>query len=180
MVKKKQTPKAPPHRARAADVLGNSPPDAKIRPEWQKYQRRLLEIRDYLQSRPADLAKDAAAEIPAYSMHMADAGTDTFDRDLALSTVSSEQEALCEIEEALSRMREGTYGRCQLTGQPIEPDRLQALPWTRFSADAEKQLEREGGAPKTRLGPRGPVPRTITSLTAPDSEGEEPAEGGQD
>jgi RNA polymerase-binding transcription factor DksA len=90
---------------------------------------------------------------------MADAGTDTYDRDLALSLLSSEQDAVYEIEEALTRIRDGTYGVCELTGEPIEPDRLEAIPWTRFSTAAEKQLEREGGVKRARLNPRESVAR---------------------
>jgi len=88
---------------------------------------------------------------------MSDAGTDTYDRDFALSMMSLEQDGLYEIQEALSRIQHGTYGICELTGKPIEPERLEAIPWTRFSADAEKRLEREGGATRARLGPREEV-----------------------
>jgi RNA polymerase-binding transcription factor DksA len=102
---------------------------------------------------------------------MADAGTDTFDRDFALGMLSSEQDALYEIDEALNRIRDGTYGKCELTGKPIEAPRLEAIPWTRFSAAAEKQLEREGVVKKTRLGPRETV--TKTEANSADDEEEE-------
>jgi len=102
---------------------------------------------------------------------MADAGTDTFDRDFALGMLSSEQDALYEIDEALNRIRDGTYGKCELTGKPIEPQRLEAIPWTRFSAAAEKQLEREGAVKKTRLGPRETVAKTEANSS--DDEDEE-------
>ena len=73
---------------------------------------------------------------------MADAGTDTFDRDFALSLVSSEQEALSEVEAAIKRIRDGTYGICELTQKPISRDRLLAVPFTRYSAEAQKELEK--------------------------------------
>ena len=88
---------------------------------------------------------------------MADAGTDTYDRDLALGVLSSEQDALLEIEQALNRIREGTYGICELTGKRIEPARLAAIPWTRFSASAEKELEQTGALKRAGLGPRESV-----------------------
>ena len=91
---------------------------------------------------------------------MADAGTDTFDRDFALGMLSSEQDALYEIDEALNRIRDGTYGICELTGKPIESRRLEAIPWTRFNAAAEKQLEHEGVLKRARLGPRETVAKT--------------------
>jgi len=101
---------------------------------------------------------------------MADAGTDTFDRDFALGMLSSEQDALYEIDEALNRIRDGTYGKCEVTGKPIEATRLEAIPWARFSAAAEKQLEREGVVRKTRLGPRETVVRTEATTAAEEDE----------
>jgi RNA polymerase-binding transcription factor DksA len=73
---------------------------------------------------------------------MADAGTDTFDRDFALSLVSNEQEALSEIEAAIKRVHAGTYGICEATQKPIARERLLAVPFTRYSAEAKKQVER--------------------------------------
>src|SRR3954463_14780716 len=104
--------KHPTHRpkARAADVLGGvTPKQVRVRPKWQKYYRRLVAARDYLLYRRGGLAKDAAEEKPAYSMHMADAGTDEFDRDFALSMMSSEQDALYEVEQALNRIQNGSF-----------------------------------------------------------------------
>ena len=91
---------------------------------------------------------------------MADAGTDHYDRDFALGMLSSEQGALYQIEQALDRIRNAAYGICELTGKPIEPQRLEAIPWTRFSAAAERQLEKEGAFNRTRLGPRETVARS--------------------
>jgi RNA polymerase-binding transcription factor DksA len=102
---------------------------------------------------------------------MADAGTDEFDRDFALSMISSDQNALYEIEAALNRIRSGTYGICELTGKAIEPERLAAIPWTRFSTEAQRELEASGSVARTRLAERG-------SWTEPSAtEGESDAEG---
>ncbi len=89
--------------------------------------------------------------------HMADAGTDTYDRDFALGMLSSEQDAAYAIEEALNRIRNGTYGVCELTGKRINVERLEAIPWTRFSAEAEKQLERDRAVKRAGVGPRGTI-----------------------
>ncbi len=83
---------------------------------------------------------------------MADAGTDTFDRDFALSLVSSEQEALSEIEAAIKRIRDGTYGICEITAKPISKERLLAVPFTRYSAEAQKQIERNRHHSRTQAG----------------------------
>jgi RNA polymerase-binding transcription factor DksA len=158
----KQQPRR--RRAATADVVGNSlQPKEHVPLKWKKHYRHLIQTRNYLLNRQGDLVKDASEEQPAFSLHMADAGTDSFDRDFALSRVSSEQDAVYEIDEALMRIRRGSYGICEFTGKPIEAKRLEAIPWTRFSAAAEKQLERDGAVKRTRLAPRRPVARGVSA-----------------
>jgi RNA polymerase-binding transcription factor DksA len=106
------------------------------------------------------LAKESAEEMSNYSLHMADSGTDNFDRDFALSLLSSDQDAIYEIEEALKRIEKNTYGICELTGKPIPLPRLDAIPWTRFTVEAQSQLEREGALRQRRLGQLGTVDTT--------------------
>jgi DnaK suppressor protein len=117
----------------------------------------LQDLRDHLASKKGLLAEDARQESPNFSMHMADAGTDTYDRDWALSMLSSEQNALYEIDQAMNRIRDGTYGTCEFTGKKIETERLQAIPWTRFTAEAERELEQNGSVQRAQLGTRGSV-----------------------
>jgi RNA polymerase-binding transcription factor DksA len=119
-----------------------------------------MQLRESLGERRSLLSKDALEQQPAFSTHMADAGTDTYDRDMALSVLSAEQDAAYELDEALSRIRNGTYGVCELTGKRIGARRLEAIPWTRFSAEVERQLESDGQVGRARLGPRESVERT--------------------
>jgi RNA polymerase-binding transcription factor DksA len=58
------------------------------------------------------------SEASAFGMHQADAGSDAYDRDFALSLLSQEQDALYEIEEALKRIEMGSYGICEMSGKP--------------------------------------------------------------
>ena len=81
----------------------------KVKAEWQKFYLHLLELREQLLHQMNGLAKDSAQEMPGYSLHMADSGTDNFDRDFALSLLSSDQDAVYEIEEALKRIEKKTY-----------------------------------------------------------------------
>jgi RNA polymerase-binding transcription factor DksA len=157
--------------ATAAAILGQpvAPPDKKksaaqqaserahIRPEWQKYYDRLVELRERLLRQMNGLAKESAAEMEGYSLHMADSGTDNFDRDFALSLLSADQDAIYEIDEAIKRIQKGTYGICELTHKPIPKARLDAIPWTRFTVEAQAQLEREGAIRQRRLGNLGVV-----------------------
>lgn len=165
--------------ATAASILGaaaSSPSPngraTKIKPEWMKYYKNLLELRERLLNQMSGLAKESAEELPGYSLHMADSGTDNFDRDFALSLLSSDQDAIYEIEEALKRIEKNTYGICELTGKPIPRARLDAIPWTRFTVEAQAQLEREGALRQRRLGALG----TVDSAGATEVEEEEEVE----
>jgi RNA polymerase-binding transcription factor DksA len=125
--KKKEMKKNTPHgAATAAAILGRPVAKAKddhlpkkVKAEWQTFYARLLELREQLLRQMDGLAKESAEEISGYSLHMADSGTDNFDRDFALSLLSSDQDAIYEIEEALKRIEKDTYGVCELTGKPI-------------------------------------------------------------
>jgi RNA polymerase-binding transcription factor DksA len=146
--------------ASLADILGFNPKkraatsaideSESIPEKFRRYYKLLLELRGHLtgqldQHTEETLkrsSKDDAGDLSSYGQHMADAGTDTFDRDFALSLVSSEQEALSEIEAAIQRIKAGTYGVCEHTGKPIAKERLLAVPFTRFSAEAQKEIER--------------------------------------
>ena len=142
-----------PHKT--APVVGNR--NVKIKPEWIKYYQNLLELRERLLHQMNGLAKESAEEMSSYSLHMADSGTDNFDRDFALSLLSSDQDAMYEIEEALKRIERNTFGVCELTGKVIPKARLEAIPWTRFTVEAQAQLERDGALRQRRLGQLGSV-----------------------
>jgi RNA polymerase-binding transcription factor DksA len=87
--------------------------------------------------------RDAAGELSGYSYHMADAGTDSMEREKAFDIASKEGRLLLEIDEALRRLYNGTYGICEISGKPISRTRLDALPWARLSIDEQEKLERE-------------------------------------
>lgn len=163
---KKAPARSKPHApATAASILGrpvtsksrSDNGQKKIKAEWQKFYNRLLELREQLMRQMNGLAKESAQEMPGYSLHMADSGTDNFDRDFALSLLSSDQDAVYEIEEALKRIERNTYGVCELTGKSIPKARLEAIPWARYTVQAQAQLEREGTLRQRRIGQLGSV-----------------------
>jgi DnaK suppressor protein len=148
--------------------------EVKIKPEWQKFYNCLLELREQLLRQMNGLAKESAQEMAGYSLHMADSGTDNFDRDFALSLLSSDQDAIYEIEEALKRIEKNAYGVCELTGKQIPKARLEAIPWTRFTVQAQAQLERDGALRQRRLGALGTVDSVgVTEVESDDDEPEE-------
>jgi RNA polymerase-binding transcription factor DksA len=183
MVKKAQSAAGPRPKAvgsaTAASILGTAvkAPTAtngqtEVKAEWAKFQKHLLELRERLLNQMNGLAKESAEELAGYSLHMADSGTDNFDRDFALSLLSSDQDAIYEIEEALKRIEKNTYGICELTGKQIPKARLEAIPWTRFTVEAQAQLERDGALRQRRLGALG----TVDSAGATEVEEEEEPE----
>lgn len=144
----------------AADILGFSIDEPKIVVEkhdsnevpkkWMPYYRLLIELRDHVlnglnyhtKETLHRSSKDDSGDLSSYGQHAADAGTETFDRDFALSLVSSEKEALHEIQKAIERIFDGSYGVCKVTGKPIAKERLKAVPFTRFSVEGQIQYER--------------------------------------
>ncbi len=152
---------------------GNHAGPVRVKAEWAKYHQHLLELRERLLSQMSGLAKESAEEMTNYSLHMADSGTDNFDRDFALSLLSSDQDAIYEIEEALKRIEKKTYGICELTGKPIPKTRLDAIPWTRFTVEAQSQLERDGALRQRRLGQLGTVDNSGGAELEEEEEAEE-------
>jgi len=155
--------------ASLADILGFNPKkQAKLDPaddkgipeKFRRYYRLLVNLHNHLTAgielHAGDTlkrsAKEDAGDLSSYGQHMADAGTDTFDRDFALSMVASEQEALSEIDAAIKRIHDGTYGLCEHTKKPIPKERLLAVPFTRFTAEAQKEIERNRHRSRTQAG----------------------------
>jgi RNA polymerase-binding protein DksA len=120
--------------------------------KWEKHRKRLLALRSHLEAERRNHALAVKEPLETFSMNMADAATDEFDHNLALSQLSAERAALYEIDEALARIANGTYGICENTGRPIPEARLNALPWTRFTGDVERQMEHKGQIDHARLG----------------------------
>ena len=175
-----------PHHIKAAslaDILGFNPrkaqapvhDDAENVPEkFRRYYKLLIELRNHLtgqidthsEETLKRSSKDDAGDLSSYGQHMADAGTDTFDRDFALSLVSSEQEALSEVEAAIKRIKDGSYGVCEDTQKPIAKERLLAVPFTRYSAEAQKNIERNRHRSRTQAGLFGELGEDGASLGA--------------
>jgi RNA polymerase-binding transcription factor DksA len=163
--------KAAPKQERKQPVMWTPNGKVKIKAEWQGYYNTLLDLRERLRSQMNGLAKESATQMESYSLHMGDSGTDNFDRDFALSLLSSDQDAIYEIEEALKRIERGTYGVCELTNKNIPKARLEAIPWTRFTVGAQAQLEREGALRQKRLAALGSMESTaVTEIDDSDVE----------
>jgi len=145
-----------------AALLGLNHREKKLDPFVRKQKQKLLQLRDAVVDSMAGVAhgtlrsRAEGSEASAFGMHQADAGSDAYDRDFALSLLSQEQDALYEIDEALKRVEVGTYGKCEMSGKPIPHARLEAIPFARFTVECQSQLEKQSKA--TRMRP------SVTSL----------------
>lgn len=111
--------------------------------ELAKFRRLLVERRLRILGTVTDMQTEALkANDQDFSVdHMADYGSDNFDKDLTLHLVESEREELDQIDRALQRLEGGTYGICQGTGEPIGRARLEAIPYARYSIEYQRRIE---------------------------------------
>jgi len=121
-----------------------------IPPEWRWHHRTLLALCERLLTHRACLAEQAAASGEPFDT--AELAAEDFEHDVALGQLSGEQDVLYEIQAALHRIRAGTYGLCEVTGEPISKARLRAVPWTRFCQAVEERLETDGTLRTPHLG----------------------------
>lgn len=114
-----------------------------------RQKKKLEELRDHLLDQMRGVAqetlksKDDSAGASAFGMHQADAGSDSYEQDFALSLLSQEQDALNEIQEALQRIEDGSYGVCEMSNEPIPMERLEAIPFARYTVHFQSQIEKE-------------------------------------
>jgi DnaK suppressor protein len=138
----------------------------RLNPWLKKQQLRLLALKDTLLDSMTGVARDNlrtghdAHETSAHGLHQADAGSDAYDRDFALSLLSQEQDALFEIDEALKRIAKGAYGTCEMSGKSIPKARLEARPFARFTVECQNEIEKKNRFSRLRQ----PVGRLFDSL----------------
>ena len=86
---------------------------------------------------------NATGDLSSMPIHMADLGSDNFEQEFALGLMDSERKMLKEIDDALQRIEQGTYGTCEATGKPIARARLEAQPWARYCVEYARTLEKK-------------------------------------
>ena len=156
-----RTPASPPN-IRAGDLAGASP-KANLAPsaraargderlsdaDLKHFETRLLEERARIMREMGHIEntilkvnpRDSAGEVGGYSFHMADAGTDSMEREISFDIASKEGRLLREIDDALRRIYNGVYGICEASGKPIARARLEALPWARYTIEEQANME---------------------------------------
>ena len=123
----------------------------RIRTRLEEERVRLEGVRESIRRDQGEGSSvDAAGELSSFDQHPGDLGTETFEQEKNLSLLEQVEAELDEIEAAFQRLERGTYGVCQACGKPIAPERLEALPATRFCVEDQARAEREAGLPGTR------------------------------
>lgn len=114
---------------------------------------RLAELRDdfVADGLTTESEDESLGELSAATQHQADVGTETFNRERDLSILERVQAELADVEHALRRLDDGTYGTCEACSRTIDEGRLEALPAARFcledQATAEREVRLPGGNP---------------------------------
>jgi DnaK suppressor protein len=110
----------------------------------EKFKKKLEDLKNQL----THSLKGSTAEVKkpdeatGYSQHQADQGTDDFDRTISLEVTSREYAILRQIERALEKIEDETYGICDITGEDIPIPRLEAVPYATMTVKAQEQLEK--------------------------------------
>ena len=162
----KSTEKRTIGAASMADLFGFDPfakdsvsQEEKLIPaKWVKYYHKLQQRKEELmetinrhsQNAFRKEGKEETGDVSAYSQHTADIDNEAFDRDFAISRLAMEQEELSEINIAVERMKKGTYGICEITGKPIPAERLNKMPFTRYSLEGKVKAEEQRRAEARR------------------------------
>ena len=112
--------------------------------EIAEFKKTLEELKSQL----TKILKGSTAEIKkpdeatGYSQHQADQGTDDFDRTISLEVTGNEYEILRQVERALEKIEDNTYGVCDITGEEIPKARLEAVPYATMTVKAQEQMEK--------------------------------------
>jgi RNA polymerase-binding protein DksA len=116
--------------------------------ELKKYKELLLSLRARLRGDVTTMAdaalkkrSEASGDLSTMPIHMADVGSDSYEQEFTLGLMENEEQVIEQIEAALERIEEGTYGICIDTGKRIPKARLNAIPYTPYCVEAASRLE---------------------------------------
>jgi DnaK suppressor protein len=146
--------------------------------EIQKFRELLLakrrELLGNVSTMEDETFKKERSELSSMPFHMADAGSDNFEQEFALDLMDSEKKMLKEINDALARIGEGTFGVCEGKGESIAKARLNAIPWARYCVPCA-ELKEKGRLHEGEADETGEIP-PYEAGTEPEGEEEEETE----
>lgn len=131
-----------------AEPGGKKPKSPFNKRQLDKFRLILLgkrrELLGDIDSMESEALKSDGGSLSSLPQHMADQGSDSYDQTLSLDLAAADRVLLREIDAALERIAERTFGLCEITGKPISNERLDELPWARYSIEAAREMERRG------------------------------------
>ena len=147
---------APAPVSDAADMGLLPPPEQELPPvkigkrDLAAIQKALTKIRAQLsddvealtQNNLTHSGREMSGDLSGYGFHMADVATDNFAREMELNIATGETDRLRLLEEAIDRLKEGAFGRCQSCTDPISVDRLKVIPYARLCIRCAEEAER--------------------------------------
>lgn len=123
-----------------------------LKREKDKYKKLLIALKERImgemkhieESTLSTSQREASGDLSGFTYHMADMASDTYDRDFSLNLATKEQRILYEIEEAMRRLNDNTFGKCELCAKSISKQRLNALPYARHCIKCQSKREESG------------------------------------
>lgn len=123
-----------------------------LKKDLDKYKEMLLNLRDDIIKQIRNISedtlkrspKDTSGDISGYTLHLADVATDSYEREFNIGIASEERRVLLEIDDALKRVDDKTYGQCKMCSHNIAKTRLKAIPYARYCRKCKEALEKEG------------------------------------
>ncbi len=155
-MKSKPKPQSKPQRSKAAKAAPAPAPEPAPAPvkgglsksELNEFRALLIHRKRVIQGDVQGLEKeglkkgsDAAGDLSTLPMHLADMGTDSFEQDMSLGLMENETDELQEIDEALERIKDGSFGLCETCKKRIPKERLKAIPYARLCVNCKKKEE---------------------------------------
>jgi RNA polymerase-binding protein DksA len=111
----------------------------------ERFRQILLRKRREITGNVGEIEEEALniadGDLSNMPIHMADAGTDSYEQEFALGLMDTERRLLGQIDDALERIEQKTYGTCEATGVPISKARLEAKPWAKYCVEYARKLE---------------------------------------
>lgn len=151
MVKKIKSKRITTKKTKVKTRIRKNKPKRLLRKALKTFKEDLINLKENLLNQIRDISedtlmksqKDISGDISGYSLHMADVASDNYEREFNLSIVSGERKVLLEIEEALKRVEDKTYGVCLDCNKFIKKTRLKAIPYVRRCTKCQETLEKD-------------------------------------
>lgn len=123
--------------------------EKEMKDEYAPYKKLLLSLReklvgkvDYMQEEALKKSRqDASGDLSNVPIHMADVGTDNYERELMIELIQNGEDSVRNIDDALERIEEGTFGICEACEKKINRERLKAVPYASLCINCQREEE---------------------------------------